>query len=115
MWNFRLYMYLVRYRRRVNRHPKIDPLMMRFLEVCFPYAIGGFPLSDGGAWTCPPLWSIVANSNAASSLGDAGQSPASSGRKLSGSGFADPLYRNLQQLNEARAQHLKQLPSTATT
>jgi len=45
---FRLYMYLVRYRRRVNRRPKIDPLLMRFLEVCFPYAISGFLLSYGG-------------------------------------------------------------------
>jgi len=48
MWKFRLSMYLVRYRRRVNRHPKIDPLLMRFLEACFPYANGGFILSDGG-------------------------------------------------------------------
>lgn len=29
--------------------------------------------------------------------------------------LADPLYRNLQQLKEARAQYLQQLPSTATT
>jgi hypothetical protein len=28
--------------------------------------------------------------------------------------LADPLYRNLQQLKEARAQYLQQLPSTAT-